>query len=220
MSTNRHKASEDDGSPQEPGIDPEAYNIQLAISLLMIICLGALASFAFAPYFLPQTILQAPTVAQAASAPPLVWSKLGLNSQDLTRAQTCAKTFTIAYETFNIKQPSSLTAATPMLSRDAKARFVSGNRNEPEDPHVDAKWLAQAHKDQLQQSAQVLQPAALQTVVKTDQSSTVSASFIVTYKLTTTSSGKISSSQQNLLVYLAEATGQPGGWQVIDWKAH
>lgn len=225
---------------------PEIYTIQLAISLLVMICLAALASFSLAPSFLtkvsltgqpvqktlassttskysdgicttnPQGISYQQQPKPTKSPPPAAWSNIGLTSQDLTNAQICAGSFTNAYETFDIKQASSLTAATPMLSVSAKQHFFAGTVTEPKDPHVDATWLTQAQKEQLQQSAALLKPAVLQTAVKTSQAGTVTASFIVSYTLTTTSSGRSSTKQQQLLIYVARAAA---GWQVIDWKS-
>jgi hypothetical protein len=221
--------------------DAETYNTRLAIQLLIIICLGALASFSLAPYFIvpitqnppvgnqysdgictakPQDIkyLQQPTENKPATVLPVVWSQTGQNSQDLESAQACVAAFASAYETFNIKQASSLTAATSMLSASAKERFFQGTSTLSKDPRVDAQWLAQAQKNQLQQSAQILDTAALQTVVKSSKAETVSASFIVTYQLVTKSAGKSSTKQQQLLVFLAE-TSKSASWQVINWES-
>lgn len=225
-------------SQEHSSVDHELYFTRFAMRLLVTLCLGALASFALAPYFLaphamttrseyvegictaqPQTIRYASTSQEAGSVPSL-WTKAGKNSRQFALAQACAAAFTVTYETFNINATPSLTSATSMLSSTGKKHFFAGTATESKDTRLDATWQAQARKEHLQQSAQVLNKAQLQTVLVNH--GTFSATFITNYQLTTTISGKKSTTQQkHLVVVLAASAVAPSdastGWQVVDW---
>jgi hypothetical protein len=217
------------------------------LHLLIALCLGALASFSIAPHFLAQTPHKSPVTSASSdgecqakpqdikylqqpakdepSLPPL-WSSTGKSRHDFDLAQACATAFAIAYESFNINQPQSLTNATQMLSADGKKHFFQGTAAEPKDIHADIIWQAQARKEQLQQSAQALDQAQLQAV---NQGSTLAVLFTVTYKLTTKIYGKSSAQQKQLLVFVeaiptapsgqapTASTNASTGWRVVDW---
>jgi hypothetical protein len=232
------------GAAQKPSrIDHELYFSSLALRLLAILCLGALASFSLASYFLtppylnittsswytdgactaqPQTIHYIhPLSSQERTTPvPSAWTKAGKNSQQFALAQACAAAFTITYETFSIAHPTSLTSAVSMLSSAGKKHFFVGTGTEAKERRLDATWQAQARKEHLQQSAQALKEAQLLTVLL--RNGTFSAIFIMNYQLSTTISGKSTTQQKQLKVTLDAISVAPSeastGWQVVGWS--
>ncbi len=230
-------------SPLPPSRTHDIYRLQFTMRLLIILCLGSLGSLALAPYFLakisqatsgpqyadgactahPQDIhyLQTASTANTQNTTPLptTWSKAGKTSQDFTLAQSCAAAFTIVYESFNLNDPDTLTNATYMLSAAAKKRFFEGTTTEQKDERMDPTWQSQAHKEQLQQTAQAASPATLQDVQVVRGK--FFALFVVTYQLTSQQSGKKTVLQKQLVVVLAAVPADPTkestGWQVTDW---
>jgi len=237
-------------SMQEPSrVEHELYFSSFVLRLLVILCLGSVASFSLAPHFLPSTLnvgcgachrpqtvyangvctalpqtidyIQKPSAHEKTSVVPSEWTKAGKNSLQFALAQACVAAFTVTYETMSIAQPASLTSAVSMLSSTGKEHFFVGTATEPKDPRLSATWQAQARKEHLQQSAQALNKAQLQTVLVSN--GTFSAIFIMNYQLRTTISGKSTTQQKHLIVILAALprvpSGTSTGWQVFDWSS-
>ena len=227
---------------EQSSADHELYLTRFSIHLLVVLCLGALASFSLAPHFLtqkpyvnitrstytdgvcttqPQAIdyVQKTSTSQMTMPVPSSWAKAGKNSQQFALAQACAAAFTIAYETIDINTPASLSNATSMLSSTGKQHFFAASGTEPKDTHLDPTWQAQARKEHLQQSAQMLSKAQLQTVLTNHKG--FSAIFITNYQLTTRISGKSTTQHKYLIVVLAPVLTAPSdistGWQIVDW---
>ncbi len=228
-------------SPAPSSQTHDAHRLQFVLRLLIILCLSSLGSLSLAPYFLTKIsqatpgsqyadgactahtqdihYLQTTANTQVTGPVPTSWSKAGKTSQDFVLAQSCAAAFTIIYESFNLNDPDTLTNATYMLSATAKKRFFEGTQTEKKDERMDPTWQSQAHKEQLQQTAQVVSKATLQDVQVIN--SKFFALFVVTYQLTSQQFGKKTVQQKQLVVVLASASVNSlegsTGWQVADW---
>ncbi len=210
----------------------------LVLGLLIALCLGALASFSLAPSLLasafPTTTANEqdnaggcttkPTAilylqGQHTTAPPSSWIHAGKNAQQFALAQACAAAFTITYESIDIDDATTLTAATSMLSNTGKTHFFQNSGAQPKDARLTSDWQLHARQVHLQQNAQVVSEAQLQTI--NSKTPIFSASFIVRYKLTTHSAGT-STIQYKQLILLLQASSIASsdastGWQVVDW---
>jgi hypothetical protein len=212
----------------------------LMLCLLIALCLGSLASFSLAPSLLASTTplstpteqtttggctakpddisyLQQPTPGQ--NTVPSSWTHAGKNAQQFALAQACAAAFTTTYQSLNIDEPSTLTAAASMLSTDGKTHFYQDNGAQPKDARLTSSWQLHAQQVHLQQIAQPVSQAQLQTIQSTTPA--FSASFVVRYKLTTLASGIRSVQYKQLIILLQQAsTASPAaatGWQIEDW---
>ena len=214
----------------------------LVLCLLIALCLGSLASFSLVSPLLTSTslittateqdnitgctttptaipYLQATSTNKNTTAPPSPWAHAGKNAQQFALAQACAAAFTITYESIDIDDPTTLTAATSMLSTTGRASFFQNTGAQPKDERLTSIWQLHAQKVHLRQNAQVVSEAQLQTIHS--KIPTFSASFIVRYKLTTNSTSIHIIQYKQLVVLLQQAPITPSdpsnGWQVADW---
>jgi hypothetical protein len=158
----------------------------------------------------------------ATSEPPTLpadWFTGGRKQADFALAQSCAASFVMAYQTFDVSKPTTLESFTYMLSAGAKQRFYGLIPSIKADIRLDPAWRASMQKQHLSQVTQVYPPGLIDARY-THQKLLV---WMAVPFLTSTTTNKHTVTQQGeysvLLVAVPPDPQKSGtGWQVSAWQ--